>query len=111
MPDSALRRLAALVLQAGILLAPRDARDWGNAMLGELHHIEGNWAAVEWALGGAGVLAKQTLIALLMPGRARLAAASGNPLAREAAMQKASLAVLGGWHLLKRSRSRAGAAA
>jgi hypothetical protein len=90
-PDTPLHRLAACLLRAGIRLAPGDAREWGNAMLGELQHIEGNWAAVAWALGGAGVLAKQALIALLLPTRDRQAAPVGNPLAREAKMHKASL--------------------
>ena len=64
-------------------------------MLGELHHIEGNWAAVAWALGGAGVLAKQALVALLFPARNRQAVPVGNPLAREGKMPKASL-MMGG---------------
>lgn len=91
MPDSVLRRLAACMLRAGIRLAPPDAREWGAAMLGELHHIGGNWATVGWALGGASVLAKQTLIALVMPWRSRPTAPTGNPLLKEAKMHKASL--------------------
>jgi hypothetical protein len=90
-PDTPLHRLAACLLRAGIRLAPGEAREWGNAMLSELQHIEGNWAAVAWALGGAGVLAKQVLVALLVPARNRHAAPVGNPLAREAKMHKASL--------------------
>jgi hypothetical protein len=89
------QQFAACVLRAGVRLAPSDAREWGNAMLGELQHIEGNWAAVSWALGGAGVLAKQALVALLLPARNRQAAPIGNPLAREGKMHKASL-VTGG---------------
>jgi hypothetical protein len=91
MPNTLLHRLAASVLRAGIRLAPCEAREWGNAMLGELHQIEGSWAAVGWALGGAGVLAKQALVALLLPSRGRQAAPIGNPLAREGKMHKASL--------------------
>jgi hypothetical protein len=86
-----LQRFAAWLLRAGIRLAPGDMRQWGEAMLSELHHIEGNWAAVGWALGGAGVLAKQSLIALLLPTRSRDATPVGNPLAREGKMHKASL--------------------
>jgi hypothetical protein len=90
-PDTLLHRLAAFVLRSGIRLAPAEAREWGNAMLGELQHIEGNWAAVAWALGGAGVLAKHALVALLLPGRNRQSAPMGNPLVREAKMHKASV--------------------
>lgn len=95
MPSTLLHRVAACMLRAGIRLAPGDAREWGNAMLGELQHIEGNWTAVAWALGGAGVLAKQALVALLLPAHGRRVAPLGNPLAREAKMQKASL-IIGG---------------
>jgi hypothetical protein len=77
MPETLLHRLAACLLRAGIRLAPGEAREWGNAMLGELRHIEGNWAAAAWALGGAGVLAKQALVAFLLPARGRHAAPVG----------------------------------
>ncbi len=95
MPDTLLHRFAACVLRAGIRLAPGEAREWGNAMLAELQHIEGNWAAVAWALGGAGVLAKQSLIALLLPSRGGQPAPVGNPLSGEGKMPKASL-IMGG---------------
>jgi hypothetical protein len=84
-------RLAALILRTSIRLAPKDAREWGNAALGELYHVEGNWAAVAWAIGGASVLLKQALIAIVMPWRTRQALHAGNPLTREARMHKASL--------------------
>lgn len=90
-PDTPLRRLAAVLLRAAIRFAPCDAREWGHAALAELGHVEGNWAAVAWALGGAGVLAKQTLLALMMPWRSRQAVPAGNPLSREVKMHKASL--------------------
>ena len=59
MLEAHLRRAATLLLEAAIRIAPADTRDWGQAMLGELIYIEGPWAALAWALGGAGVLAKQ----------------------------------------------------
>ena len=95
MPNTLLHRVADWILRAGIRLAPGDAREWGNAMLGELHSIKGSWAALAWALGGAGVLAIQALVALLLPAHNRRAAPVGNPLAREAKMHKASLLVGG----------------
>ena len=91
MPGNFLQWLAACVLRAGIRLAPSGVREWGKAMLGELQHIEGNWAAVGWALGGAGVLAKQALVALLLPSRGGQPAPVGNPLSGEGKMHKASL--------------------
>jgi tetratricopeptide (TPR) repeat protein len=95
MPGTLLRRIAEGMLRAGILLAPAEARDWGNAMLGELQHIEGSWAAVAWALGGARVLAKQSLIAFLLPLCGGQSAPVGNPLSEEGKMHKASL-IMGG---------------
>ncbi|TAM81610.1 MAG: hypothetical protein EPN47_12765 [Acidobacteria bacterium] len=91
MVDTLLHRLAAFVLRAGIRLVPNQTREWGNAMLAEIHHIEGNWAVVVWALGGVGVLAKQALIGLLLPAGDRQAAPIGNPLSGEAKMHKVSL--------------------
>jgi hypothetical protein len=94
-PQTLFHRLADFVLRVGIRLAPAEARIWGNAMLGELQHIEGKWAAVAWALGGTGVLAKQSLIALLLPSRGGQAAPVGNPLSGEGKMHRASL-IMGG---------------
>jgi hypothetical protein len=58
-----------VLLESAIRIAPPDTRDWGQAMRGELNHVEGPWAAVMWALGGASVLAKGALASLFMPGR------------------------------------------
>lgn len=63
------RQAAIVLLESAIRIAPADSRDWGQAMRGELDHVEGTWAAVMWALGGASVLAKYTLASLLISGR------------------------------------------
>ena len=47
------RTLAGKLLRAVVLLAPAESRDWANAMLRELDFIEGEWAALFWALGSA----------------------------------------------------------
>jgi hypothetical protein len=65
---ASLRQSAALLLECAIRLAPQDTREWGQAMRGELNHVESPWTALMWALGGAGVLMKHALAALLMPG-------------------------------------------
>lgn len=67
--ESPLRQAATHLLEAAIRIAPAEVRDWGQAMRGELYQIESGWAAIWWALGGAGVLAKHALAALVMPGR------------------------------------------
>ncbi len=56
-------------MQAAIRIAPADTRDWGRAMAAELTHVEGDWGALMWSLGSAGVLARQALISLIVPGR------------------------------------------
>jgi hypothetical protein len=65
------RRIAALLLRFAIWIAPPDTLDWGHAMLAELRHVQGNWAALAWSLGSASVLAKHALLSLIFPGRNR----------------------------------------
>jgi hypothetical protein len=72
-----LRSFAAALLQSALKIAPPYAAEWGRAMLGELHHVEGDWAALAWAAGGAGVLAKQAFLSLLIPGGANQIGTSG----------------------------------
>jgi len=47
------RKLAAVLLRAVLRLAPEESRKWAAAMLRELDFIEGDWAALFWALGSA----------------------------------------------------------
>ncbi len=67
MIPAAPRTVAIALLRFAIWIAPHDTHDWGHAMLNELHHVEGNWSALIWALGGAGVLAKHAMLALILP--------------------------------------------
>lgn len=69
MLESKLRHAATALLESAIHVAPTDMRDWGQAMIGELDHVQGPWAAAMWALGSSGVLAKQALAALIIPGQ------------------------------------------
>ena len=45
------RRWAAGLLRTAVRLAPEQSRAWAMAMLRELDFIEGDWAALFWALG------------------------------------------------------------
>jgi len=54
------RTLAAKLLMAVLRLAPEESRDWALAMLRELDFIEGDWAALFWALGGAAAILRHT---------------------------------------------------
>jgi hypothetical protein len=62
-------------------------------MLSELHHIEGDWAALLWAIGGASVLAKHALLSAVIPASNRPIVASGGELfTKEGPMRKTILA-------------------
>ncbi|MGD1155558.1 MAG: hypothetical protein ABSA41_06985 [Terriglobia bacterium] len=69
MLETHLRQAATVLLESAIRIAPPDTRDWGRAMRGEINHVEGPWAAIMWAIGGASVLAKHALASLFIPGR------------------------------------------
>lgn len=86
------RSVAILLLRFAIWIAPHDTLDWGRGMLNELHHVEGNWSALIWAVGGAGVLAKHAVLALILPGGHRRTVSSASELfAKELPMRKATL--------------------
>jgi hypothetical protein len=97
MLETHLRQAATVLLESAIRISPPDARDWGRAMRGELNHVEGPWAAVMWALGGASVLTKHTLASLLIPGRRGEGfVPDGGLFAKSASLRKAALAIGGG---------------
>jgi hypothetical protein len=79
-------------LESAIRLAPPEAREWGQAMRGELSYVEGQWAALLWALGGASVMAKHALISLFIPGRrGQVNMPDGGLFARNVSLRKAAL--------------------
>ena len=96
--ETHLRHAATVLLEAAIRIAPPDTRDWGQAMRGELYHIEGAWPAVMWALGGAGVLAKQALASFLIPGR-RGIVPDGGLFTKNTSLRKAALVTGAGFAL------------
>lgn len=96
MPLAFPRSLAILLLRFGMWIAPHDTLDWGRGMLSELNHVEGNWSALIWAVGGAGVLAKHAMLALILPGRHRRTVSSATELfAKELPIGKATLTATG----------------
>ncbi len=89
------RTLAILLLRFAIWIAPHDTLDWGRGILSELNHVEGNWSALMWAVGGAGVLAKHAMLALILPDSHRRTVASASELfAKEIPMRKATLTAI-----------------
>jgi len=96
MLETHLRQAATVLLEYAIRLAPSDTREWGRAMEGELNHVEGQWAATMWALGGATVLVKQALASLLIPGRGgQDLVPDGGLFAKSASLRKAAIAIGG----------------
>jgi len=96
MPVAYPRRIAAQLLRFAIWIAPHDTLDWGRGMLSELNHVQGNWAALIWAVGGAGVLAKQALLSVILPGCHRNTLSSAGELfSQEGPMRKTTLAAIG----------------
>ncbi|MHB8653178.1 MAG: hypothetical protein ACYDA9_04780 [Terriglobia bacterium] len=94
--ETQVRQAAKVLLESATRIAPLDTQDWGLAMRGELNHVEGHWAALMWALGGASVLAKQALAALFIPGRPGEAMPPGAGLfAKDVSIRKAALAMGG----------------
>jgi hypothetical protein len=94
-PREVPRRVATLLLRFAICIAPRNTHDWGRAMLSELNHVEGNWAALIWAIGGAGVLVKHAMLAVILPGSHRPTVTSANELfAKERPMRKTTLVAI-----------------
>ena len=90
------RSLAILLLRFAIWIAPHDTLDWGRGMLSELNHVEGNWSALVWSIGGAGVLAKHAILAAVLPGSHRRTVSSASELfAKELPMRKATLTAIG----------------
>ena len=85
------RRLAVFLLESAISIAPKDAVDWGHAMLGELAQVESNWSALLWSLGGAGVLAKHAIVAIIFPRGNRPVPSGGSLFSKEGLMRKTAL--------------------
>ena len=93
-PHALPRRVAAFLLQSAISIAPRDTLDWGHAMLAELRHVQGNWAALLWSLGSAGVLAKHALLSVIFLSRNRPTDLSGGDLfSKDGPMRRPALAI------------------
>jgi hypothetical protein len=58
------RSVAVRLLSVVVRLAPEESRAWAAAMLGELEFIEDDWAALFWALGSMGALARHAVSAI-----------------------------------------------
>jgi hypothetical protein len=89
------RSVANAILRFAIWIAPHDTLDWGRGMLSELNHVEGNWSALIWSIGGAGVLAKHAILAAIFPSTHRRTVSTASELfEKEGPMRKPALAVL-----------------
>jgi hypothetical protein len=94
-PPAFSRSVAIALLRFAIWIAPHDTNDWGRGMLSELNHVEGNWSALIWSIGGAGVLAKHAIVAMIFPGSHRRTVSTASELfEKEIPMRKTALAVI-----------------
>jgi hypothetical protein len=59
---SPIRGIARRVLHFVVRLAPPRTRSWGEAMIVEIDHIDDEWDALLWALGGTLALCRCSLI-------------------------------------------------
>jgi hypothetical protein len=89
------RSVAIALLRFAIWIAPHDTHEWGRGMLSELNHVEGNWSALIWSIGGAGVLAKHAIVAIIFPGSHRRTVSTASELFdKELPMRKTTLAII-----------------
>ena len=96
MLETHLRQAATILLESTIRIAPPDARDWGRGILGELGYVEGPWAVAMWAMGGASVLARRTLVSIFIPGpKGQSLIPDGGLFARSFPLRKVTLAACG----------------
>jgi hypothetical protein len=94
-PAALPRNAAIMLLRFAIWIAPHDTLEWGRGMLSELNHVEGNWPALLWSIGGAGVLAKHAIVALILPGAHRRTVSTTSELFdKEGPMRKNTLAAI-----------------
>lgn len=57
----AIRTLASKVLRAVLRHAPPNSEDWAAAMFCELDYIEGDWAALFWAIGSTTAILRHSI--------------------------------------------------
>lgn len=74
-------------MRAAAKIAPPQTAEWANAMVAELHHIEGDWTALGWSIGSASVLAKHAIFELFIPSHAL---SEANFFAKEKPMRKST---------------------
>jgi len=86
-----LRHVATLLLDSAIRIAPSDLREWGQAMRGELSYVDGQWTALMWAFGGAGMMVKYALISIFVPGRGQGIPPGDELFAKSVSLGKAAL--------------------
>ncbi|HEY2546903.1 MAG TPA: hypothetical protein VGI46_12620 [Candidatus Acidoferrum sp.] len=95
-PPSHPRRFASQLLRAALSIAPHGTLDWGQGMLSELNHVEGNWSALLWAFGGAGVLAKHAVLSAIFTGsNGPILPSAADLFEKESSMRKPILAAIG----------------
>jgi len=94
MRDACPTRAARKILRLAISIAPDDTPEWGQRMLSEPNQVQGNWAALLWAIGGASVVAKQAALSAIFRDGGRHALPLSRALfEKETSMSKTLLAL------------------
>jgi len=91
MLELSFRHAATLLLDYAIRIAPPESREWGQAMRGELSYVEGHWAVLSWAFGGASLMVKHALISVFIPGRGQGIPPGDELFAKSVSLGKAAL--------------------
>jgi len=65
---SAIPKFSVRLLRAVMQYTPEHCREWASAMLRELDFIEGDWAALFWALGSAATIVRYCGLELMRMG-------------------------------------------
>ena len=66
-PGTRPRRIADGLMRFAMRITPADQIDWARAMRSEMNHVEGDWAALRWAIGGASALARRAVVRAIFP--------------------------------------------
>lgn len=88
-----LRKIAAMILCTAVRQSLPGSQEWGQAMLRELDFVEGDAAALSWALGSASSLMKARLLPQKL---GPLTSLAGVPLRADALMKATRMRTLAG---------------
>lgn len=96
MPDTRVRKLALRLLTSVAALSSPGARIWAQAMIAELRHVQGEWEAFSWAIGGSGALLLRTIFSVFTKQKDDLPTPSATSGIMKTAPARKATGLLGG---------------